>query len=313
MPRRTPWKSRGCLISLLLVLACGGDAGEMDAPPQTDTSVTASSGSSDSETSQDDSSTEPQTPVDVGGADEGGDPAGSCGMGGPVDGLTQIELGAPDRWYLVGAPDTQERLPVVVVFHGDEGEPWNSTAILWGEWRQAEDLPFIVAVAKCPGCEQWWSGSTEELEDRRDYVYEVLDDVSARYNVDVSRIYAVGYSGGSEFLSIWGFKMQEVFAAIQWNCGGNDWAEAYAPPPRDDCSVKGRMVIAPDDFLYDGARNLEDLMLQNGHEVEFVDAGCQGHCCITPEGTVGAWEWFQQHTKCDGVVTGECASVDELP
>jgi predicted esterase len=230
-------------------------------------------------------------------------------MGGGKGEIVQIELGSPERWYLIGAPDTDEPLPLVLAFHGDEGDPFNSTRYIWGSWWEENAPPFIVVMTKCPGCTSWYMGDTDA---NADYVWEVLADVATNHNVDVSRIYAVGFSGGSEFLSLHGFEFQDVFAGIQWTCGGNAYS-AYTQPSRPDCKVRGRIVISTDDFLWDGAQMLLARLQAEGHEHEFVEAQCSGHCCSTDDHNAGAWAWFQTVTKCGAEVPGMCAELDALP
>ncbi|MBL4688381.1 MAG: hypothetical protein JKY37_27585 [Nannocystaceae bacterium] len=271
----------------------------------------------DSAASNDDTdtsdSTNPDTSDDgtAGDTDTGpvGGPAGSCGMGGETGSIVQIDMGSPERWYLIGAHDTDEPLPLVLAFHGDEGDPFMSTRYIWGSYWEQEQPPFIAVMTKCPGCTSWYQGDTSA---NADYVWDVLADVAANHNVDVSRIYAVGYSGGSEFLAIHGWEFQDVFAGIQWTCGGNAYTP-YMPPSRDDCKVHGRIVISQDDFLWEGAQNLLARLQDQGHPHEYVDAQCSGHCCDTPDLNVGAWEWFQTVTKCDGIVPGECTELNTLP
>ena len=184
-----------------------------------------------------------------------------------------------------------------------------STRYIWGSFWEQNDLPFIAVMTKCPECTSWYQGDTDA---KADYVWNVLADVASKHNVDVSRIYAIGYSGGSEFLSIHGWEFQEVFAGIQWNCGGNAYAP-YMPPPRDDCKVRGRVVISRDDFLWDGANQLFDRLQNEGHDSEFVEAQCNGHCCDTRDDNIGAWEWFQTVSKCGAEVPGECGELTDLP
>lgn len=314
----------------LLLLACGcpsddgggastaTDGSETSAPTDDDDGdddPATSSGSATSNPSTSSTSDDPST-SSASGDDESsssggpiGGPAGSCGMGGTKGEIVQIELGSPERWYLIGAPDTDEPLPLVVAFHGDEGDPFNSTRYIWGSYWEENALPFIVVMTKCPGCESWYMGDTSA---NADYVWEVLADVATNHNVDVSRIYAVGFSGGSEFLSLHGFEFQDVFAGIQWTCGGNAYT-AYTPPSREDCKVHGRIVISADDFLWDGAQMLLARLEDEGHQHEFVEAQCSGHCCSTPDHNEGAWAWFQTVTKCDAIVPGTCTEIETLP
>jgi predicted esterase len=233
-------------------------------------------------------------------------PAGTCGPGASTSGIVQVNLDA-QRFYFVGVPNAEGPLPMVVAFHGDEGHP--SEAVRW-YWEPvwSSHQSFVLVMMKCPGCTSWYQGDTGP---NVQYVWDVLADVAGEYDVDVSRVYAIGYSGGSSFLSMHGLEFQEVFAGIQWHCGGG-WGP-YAPPPREDCKVDARFVISEDDFLWDNAKAMESLLLNNGHHVDFVVAQCSGHCCPTADLAEGAWAWFQQRTKCDDVVGGECDDLTALP
>lgn len=184
-----------------------------------------------------------------------------------------------------------------------------STRYIWGSWWEQNSPPMHVVMTKCPGCTSWYQGDTDA---NAQYVWDVPADVAANHNVDVSRIYAVGYSGGSEFLSIHGWEFQDTFAGIQFTCGGNAY-RPYIPPPREDCKVRGRIVISQDDFLWDSAQDLRARLEDEGHEHEYVDAQCSGHCCDTEDDNQGAWEWFQTVTKCGAEVPGDCADLNTLP
>lgn len=237
---------------------------------------------------------------------KGKGPAGTCGEGGKIGSIEKISLeGAGDRHYFVGAPKKEGPLPLVIAFHGDEGSP-NAVKSFWTPvWRKEQS--FILVMTQCPGCKSWYKGDTKA---NAQYLWDVLEDVSDNYNVDVSRVYGIGYSGGSVFLALHGFEFQNVFAAIQWHCGGG---RGYAKPPRDDCKVAGRIVIAKDDFLWDSAKTVEKNLKSNGHEVDFVEAECSGHCCHTKDLAVGAWAWMKGKTKCGGEVGGQCAEITDLP
>lgn len=237
---------------------------------------------------------------------KGDGPAGSCGEGGKIGSIEKVSLeGSGDRHYFVGVPNKEGPLPMVVAFHGDEGSP-NAVRSFWTPvWRKEQ--AFILVMTQCPGCKSWYKGDTKA---NAQYLWDVLEDVGDNYNVDVSRIYGIGYSGGSVFLALHGFEFQSVFAGIQWHCGGG---RGYAKPPREDCKVAGRIVISKDDFLWDSAKTVEKSLKSNDHQVEFVTAQCEGHCCHTNDLAAGAWAWMQKQSKCGGEVGGECAELTDLP
>lgn len=80
---------------------------------------------------------------------------------------------------------------------------------------------------------------------------------------------------------------------------------AIRDPPREDCKADGRFEISEDDFLWDSAVRMRDLLDENDHFTEFVTAPCEGHCCSAGDSAESAFAWFMQRTKCDGIVTGE--------
>lgn len=236
-----------------------------------------------------------------------GEPWGTCGEGGPTGDHNEVEVDGGS--YFVWAPaDQDEPLPLVVGLHGDEGSPDAAISYIWGPvWESSQD--FVLVLPQCPASNgSWWNSDHAE---HAVFIGEVLADVAATQNIDPARAYAVGYSGGSTWLSWYGFEFQDVFAGIQWSCGGA--SPQYSSPPRNDCKVDGRFHIATDDFLWDGAVATADLMESNGHEVEFVEAPCSGHCCAnTSDYAEDALDWMLGRTKCDAEGEG-CGEIDDLP
>lgn len=285
------------------------DEGDDDPEPSSQTPEDDSPEASEPEPSPGDDSPKEESPEEESPKKDkpkGDGPAGTCGEGGKVGTIEKVTLeGGTDRHYFVGVPNKEGPLPMVVAFHGDEGSP-NAVRSFWTPvWKKEQ--AFILVMTQCPGCTSWYKGDTKA---NAQYLWDVLEDVGDNYNVDVSRIYGIGYSGGSVFLALHGFEFQNVFAGIQWHCGGG---RGYAKPPRDDCKVAGRIVISKDDFLWDSAKTVEKNLQSNDHQVEFVTADCEGHCCHTNDLAVGAWAWMQKQTKCGAEVGGECAELTDLP
>jgi hypothetical protein len=198
---------------------------------------------------------------------------------------------------------------MVMALHGDEGSPLVAIRYFWGPvWASHQD--FILVMPKCPAANgSWWDSDTHA---HVGFIDDVIDDVAGKYNVDIDRVYAIGYSGGSVWLGWHGFQFQDVFAGIQWCCGGsNAW---YTAPPRDTCKVDGRFHISDDDFLWNGARDVYETMVAYGHEAEWVTALCSGHCCAPGRSEAGdALQWFLGRTKCDGTAGSGCGDIRDLP
>ena len=114
-------------------------------------------------------------------------------------------------------PDSSKRWPLILFLHGigERGQdPWKIKA--HGPPKVAEqttDFPFIVVSPQCPAG-QWWSN--EELA-------ALLDEVIAKRNVDLDRIYLTGLSMGG--FGAWSLALAfpERFAAVAPICGGGTW------------------------------------------------------------------------------------------
>jgi predicted peptidase len=216
-------------------------------------------------------------------------------------------------YYFVCSPPTDRArpYPVVMALHGDEGSPDAAIITYWEDlWTTRQD--FILIMPKCPTLEGSWYADGHEGHVA--YINDILAEVASKYNMDIDRMYATGYSGGSEWLSMHGFQYQDVFAAIQWNCGGFDPSGYYTPPPKPECKVDVRIYIADDDFLVDGARELYATAKALGHQAEYVTAPCSGHCCghgfETSNQMLG---WFLQRTKCDSSAGTGCGNIRDVP
>ncbi len=288
------------LLSLAWIAACADtlDDGRDPPGPQGDDDDIGADDDDDDDTGDDD---------DDDASTEG--PYGTCGAGGVVGSRESVHLASGE--YLVWSPpiDPDHPLPLVVGLHGDEGHPDQALTYIWGPvWQARQD--FLLVLPVCPAHNgSWWDSDTSA---HADFIDDVLHDLAVSYNVDIDRVYAVGYSGGSTWLSWHGFEFQDIFAGIQWTCGGA--TPHYQAPPQEDCKVDGRFHIAVDDFLWDGAQSTANAMENHGHEVEWATASCSGHCCTnTPDDAHEALDWFLARTKCDSTAGAGCGFLDDLP
>ncbi len=245
---------------------------------------------------------------DGGSGSGGSEPHGTCGSAGPTGAHNLVTLSSGE--YLLWAPPNNpaQPVPLVMGLHGDEGHPDQALSTIWGgAWDLHQD--FVLVLPVCPGtAHSWYQGDTASYAA---FLSEVLLDVGAKHNVDIDRAYAVGYSGGSCFLSGYALQFQDVFAGIQWSCGGCNLS--YLAPPKPECKVDARFHISDDDFLLSGAQATAQGLQDQGHEVTWVTAPCSGHCCANGVSDAeGALTWFLQRTKCDGTGSG-CGTITDLP
>jgi poly(3-hydroxybutyrate) depolymerase len=232
---------------------------------------------------------------------------GSCGTGGPTGRHVNVPF-APSEYWVWAPADETKAYPLVVAFHGDEATPEQSQRYFWDPvWQM--DPNFIVVTPRAPYAMGSWY---QEQAMHETWVDTVMQDVFAKYNVDLDRVYATGDSGGSVFLATYGLKRQNWFAGIQWSCGGG--GRGYTAPPRDDCKVAGRFVISPSDFLYMNAQTLNMTLVSHGHVTDFAEQTCMGHCCgPNSEYGAGAWAWMRTRTHCQGSSGPGCGKPGDLP
>lgn len=121
----------------------------------------------------------------------------------------EIEVDGLERYFIVYTPTEGDNLPVVLDFHG-----WGGTAEAQaqgsGLLEVAEEEGFIVVYPQA--LEEntlLWSPAADTP-----YVQAVLDVVEQDYNVDETRIYAVGFSGGAFMTHYLGGALSDQLAAI---------------------------------------------------------------------------------------------------
>lgn len=233
---------------------------------------------------------------------------GSCGSGGLTGERERVDF--EGSLYYVTTPadyDASREWPLILGLHGDEGDPANS--VNWN-WRTVPDGRFIFVAPKATNeSGSWYMAS----DDNAAWMDSLLESLLSQYNVDLDRIYIWGLSGGAEFISGYALGRQDVFAAAQWNMGGNSWGwrSAGSPSP-DSCKLPARFVVSTTDFLRDGAMSLFEALTDAGHETVWLDADCEGHCWDDVESGVGARDWLLERTFC-GMTRAPGCDGDPMP
>src|SRR5262249_42214248 len=123
--------------------------------------------------------------------------------------------------YLLFLPQdygkSEQRWPLIFFLHGagERGTDVSKVAAHGPPKRVREhpEFPFIVLSPQCPDGEIW----------SRYVLLALLDDVTEKHKVDVSRIYLTGLSMGGYGAWDLGLSHPEKFAAIVPICGGGDY------------------------------------------------------------------------------------------
>jgi len=119
--------------------------------------------------------------------------------------LRNIEVEGETREYLIHIPnsyDTTKSVPIVMNFHGFSQSV--SDYIIEADMRSlAESDTFILIYPQgsyLNGYSQWNAcpigGDNKSDVDDFGFVEDLIEEISSHYNVDMDRIYAVGYSNG---------------------------------------------------------------------------------------------------------------------
>lgn len=238
----------------------------------------------------------------------------TCGEGGITGEWARVDIG--DSFYEVLAPDGgTSPLPLVVALHGDEGSSFAVKYHWETAWQERRD--FVVVLPQNPSQlvdpNEGWDN---QPDDNAMFIWDVMENVAARYDVDITRMYLTGISAGGWFIGQRGFTFQHVFAAVQLSCGSSPVPYGYELPGNANCKTAARFAVSEDDFLYDESLSMRDALVERGHEVEFVTTSCSGHCCGGPTPYArDAYDWFIQHSLC-GVVRDSnnvCGQIGDVP
>ena len=163
--------------------------------------------------------------------------------------------------YAAGTP-----VPLLVTFHGDEGEPRYIHGELEGH---AEDAGFLIVSLRCPrdlGCSgSWWRWEANSRSHDFAWLGEQVDQVEADYDVERNQVYLAGFSGGSSYLSEVMPRFSDRFAGAIYFGGGYEPYGVECP----SCQVPVHFIIGDSDFLLDGAMDLRGWYESCGHEVDW--------------------------------------------
>ena len=145
----------------------------------------------------------------------------------------ELKWGDVPRLWIVHLPsgyDASRPLPVVFMFHGFSGTAqWSLRLTGWAEKADAEQFIAVFPEGSRPYPLQpmqpmtnspSWNDGSGRFSSCWDHVDDVgltlaiLQDVSTRYPVDRSRVYAVGFSNGASMVYRLGMEASQHFAAL---------------------------------------------------------------------------------------------------
>jgi polyhydroxybutyrate depolymerase len=90
-------------------------------------------------------------------------------------------------------------LPLVLLFHGGQGETGHDGRSMVARWRDVQDNDVVFAFPNGIGTgERAWAGPDDERDLR--FVDDLVAKLDLEVGIDLSRVYAAGFSNGSGFV-----------------------------------------------------------------------------------------------------------------
>jgi poly(3-hydroxybutyrate) depolymerase len=170
----------------------------------------------------------------------------------------------------VEAPARGEKLPLLVVLHGDGAD----VAALVAAWRpHAAARGYVLFAPRCPkaeGCrDSWWKWGGDPA-----WLLRQIDAVAARFKVDPGRVFAAGWSGGATYLGMNVQRFAARLAGLAWIGGG------HPPTESRECAARKPplyVLIGERDTMRQYAEPGRDFVRGCGHEVNWDLRRGKGH------------------------------------
>jgi polyhydroxybutyrate depolymerase len=132
-------------------------------------------------------------------------------------------VGSQEREYLVDAPSVQQGVPssLVLVYHGYSGSPeWMRSTMGLSPLCSSRNLvvAYLPGTRGSEGARGWNAGGFFERifngADDVEYTRSVIEEIFSMYDIDRSKIYAIGYSNGAMMAYRLAAQMPDLIAAV---------------------------------------------------------------------------------------------------
>lgn len=139
--------------------------------------------------------------------------------------LLSLDVAGTRRGYLLVEPITREpakTYPLVLVFHGDGGDP---TGFHEGfPFEKASGGDAILAYPE--GINTMWDLDTKIDNREIKFIGALVDSLATRFPIDRKRVFAAGYSSGGFLANIVACQRSGLFRAISSSAGGAPYKQA---------------------------------------------------------------------------------------
>ncbi len=209
----------------------------------------------------------------------------SNGSGGTFPGLQQRTV-LGNYTYYIYVPSSYaaaEAMPIMVVWHGTAGAG-NATAAaldMRNLWQaEAEENRFIVVSQVSTGDDGGWVYGVDSQ-----ILASIFTDMESAYNIETSRRYVWGFSGGGHVMHAIALNNADYFAAYAVSAGDLD---QYAAPNGYTPSNASRVIpifvsVGNVDFLYAAVLNDRPDFIAGGWVIDqdyMLDEFSGGHVLL---------------------------------
>ncbi len=160
-------------------------------------------------------------------------------------------------------PSGDDAVPLLVVLHGNR-ESAEKAASRWREPALARG--WAVLSLQCPrdlGCDD--DGRWYKWRDDPRWVLAQVAEVARQRQIDPSRVYLAGWSGGATFIGMHAPAWREV-AAVVFHGGGQPPLTGRACPNR---ALPAYFLVGDENPAHPAAKRLRDYWQECGHEVHW--------------------------------------------
>lgn len=193
-------------------------------------------------------------------------------------------------------------VPLLVVFHGD-GEDAEAAAKRWRE--PALERGWAVLSLRCPKSEGCDEGRWYRWNGRPRWVTAQVSEVARQVEIDQSRIFLAGWSGGATYLGMNADRWPRMFAAVVFHGGGQPPPSTRGCPERH---LPAYFLVGDKNWAHRAQVRLRDYYerCRLPHEWELIEGA--NHAAedkaLTPTKAHQILDWLERHAQNPLVSSG---------
>lgn len=195
-------------------------------------------------------------------------------------------------YYLYAPPtlSTSTPAPLIVVLHGS-----GDTGLMpVKRWRRLADQEGIMIAGPNALNRQMW----RIPEDGPEFIYELVESLKKKHNIDPQRIYLFGHSGGAIVALYLGLMQSQYFAATAVHAGAIRPQDAYFID-RTRRKIPFALFVGTQDPLFPvrDLRETRDMLTSRGFSVELTEIKGHDHDYADRAAEINRmiWDFFKKH------------------